>query len=205
MPEPFSLLTAAKLVADVAELPWAHVQPYYRALQEPAGDGQVAWLPKSAGRTIWMAHPHFIAPLLIAVATAGHADRSNAAVDWVYRLTPPGRRRNGSAVPEPGIEAPVLREFVRHLTDVDAARGLRHIKFEPSDLQVMFTPYEGEPTVYRFHVSLDKVPGNMRPRVPGISQDGRIAGHVMARIAESVAWREPNTAPIRTISAEARA
>ncbi|MHC2108351.1 hypothetical protein [Methylobacterium sp. CM6246] len=204
MPEPMSLLAAAKAVAEIAELPWTQVLAYYRALQEPTGDGTVAWLPKSVGRSVWMAHPHFITPLLIALATAGHPERSNQAVDWVYRLTPNGRPRNLDELPAAGIEAPVLREFVRYLTDPAEARKLSFIRFEPSDLRVQFVPSKGEPATYRFHVSLDKAPGNMRPRVPGISPDGRIAAYVMAQIAQTIVWRTPDRAPFQT-SADAEA
>lgn len=193
MPEPLSLLAAAKKVAEFAELEWAHVQPYYRALQEPDGEGREVLLPKSIGRNIWAAHPHFITPLLIALATAGHPARSNAAVSWVYRLTPNGRRMNLDELPAGNVEPPVLREFVRYLTNPEAARQLRHIRFEPSELRVLFTTISGEPKIFRFHISLDKAPGNMRPRAPGISTEGRIEGHVIARIAENIAWRSTDT------------
>ena len=70
MSKPDSLLAAARRLAEGAGLSWAEVQPYYRALQEPGGSMQTPWLPKSAGRNVWAAHPHFIARLLFALGGA---------------------------------------------------------------------------------------------------------------------------------------
>ncbi len=72
MSKPDSLLTACKMVSDLAGVPWAKAQAIYRALQKsgPAAE----WLPTSRGRAVWVADRGLVARFLIVLATTTHPD-----------------------------------------------------------------------------------------------------------------------------------
>lgn len=71
-----SLLDAAKITADIADLHWPHVQKVYEALQQ----SKSRLLPKSSGRRIIPAHPNLMAALLIGLAATPDPEQAPGAV-----------------------------------------------------------------------------------------------------------------------------
>ena len=131
-----SMLTAAKKLADAAGLPWARVQKYYRALQEhvdigPATEGWLppddfAGLPKSKGRTVWAAHPNFVARLLVALtATDAPSDFRRAVENFIYATENGGDGQNSEGL------------LASALADENIGRDIESIEFHPDTARVL--------------------------------------------------------------------
>lgn len=191
-----SLPTAVRSVADIAKMPWAHVLPYYRALQDPAYPEREAWMPRSKGRTICSAEAIHIAPLLIALAAAGHPARSNEAVEWVSKLTLNGRKRDKHESSDLRNN-PVLKEIARFLSDSELAQKLNYIRFKRDELKVVFQLLQEDPLIYKFPVSLEKSAQNIRPSDQFVMHDGRLKGEFIRVISENIRWAHPDPPPIQ--------
>ena len=190
-----SLPTAVRSVADAAELPWAHVLPYYRALQTPVSPVREAWMPKSVGRSIRAAEPKHIAPLLIALAMAPHPGKANEAVDLVARL----KLKRDSQLSNNQLDhhsGTALEEIARFISQKKFADTINHILINRYDLTVTFILYQGDPIIYKFMISLDKLPGNHRPESPMFIPAVYIKGDFIRILCETIHWaktEQPST------------
>lgn len=198
MNEPDSLLNAARKVAEIAGFPWATVQAYYKALQEPAGKDHLIWLPKSVGRNIWSAHPNFITRMLIALAATTNPAEASDAVRWAQELTPEGRKRY--LTEEPAANIPVLIEsaFFKYLVDEKAAAELANVEVHPDSKTIIFNMKTGQSVIYRPHYKIGE--GRDEPAKPfvGIQRRGIIDGLVFVFLSKSIKWRRSDQAPVET-------
>lgn len=184
-----SLPTAVRLVAELAELPWQQVLPYYRALQEPSSADREAWMPRSIGRSICPAKAIHIAPLLVVLAAGGHPARSSDTVDWVASLTLNGRNPDEHAVQGPHSNT-ALMEIALCISNEDFADKINYIRFKRDEMVVKFWLYNESPVLYKFPVLLEKSPRNVRPASPDITQDGRLKGNILRKISKNIKWED---------------
>lgn len=189
---PDSLLTASKKLAEVSGLPWAHVQKYYRALQGTDGLDN-AWLPKSAGRNIWFAHPNYICRLIIALAASASPDEAIPSVDWVMKLAPLGSGARGLH-PAAGIPSPIESLLFAFLVDPAKAATLHHIEFIPESRMLAIRYVDGFGTD-----DLWKLPdGGEVLQFPQtlIRSRGIVDGDLFVALAKSINWRRHDNAPL---------
>lgn len=199
MSKPDSLLTAAKRLAGIAGMSWSEVQPYYRALQEGDGSEGSGWLPKSLGRNIWAAHPHYITRLLIALAGADHFSKACETIEWARELTPDGRPRHLTEEPASGVPLIIEWHLSPFLVDPTAARELVNVEVRPDEGRIIFnTKSQGAIVFARPHrpkSDADRVP---RP-FQGIHRRGVIEGSVFVDLALRINWRTSDQPPLEKV------
>ncbi|WP_273699644.1 hypothetical protein [Paracoccus sphaerophysae] len=194
MQKPDSVLDAAKKAADALGLPWADVQPLYRQMQ--AGDDP--WLPKSVGRKIFTAHPHYIARLLIAL---GFRSLTPDAANRIARgLAVEGRGMSLLDWPAANVTGCVEGAFARLLTSPEAAEAVAAVEFDPAEKRILIRYKNGHELRFA-PTSVGMWPANGDPfreailealgsdtRSPFYSV-GVITGAALAEISRSVSWR----------------
>lgn len=141
--QPDSVLEAARKTAAALGLNWSDLQPIYRDLQTNGEDGEASWLPKSQGRRIFTAHPHYVARLLIALGFRSPKMSPSVTNFIAWGLTPEGRDLYSSEWPTAGHEALVIQEFGRLLSDPDAADTLAAVRFDPAEKSITFSYSDG--------------------------------------------------------------
>ena len=191
-----TLLVAAQKLAQIAGLPWAHVQPIYRALQQPGGEMNTPWLPKSSGRAVWMAHPNYITRLLIALACGGGAAQAHHSIEWAINTTPGGRAFRLDEKPAANIVPPIELEFFPYLVDHGPAADLVNVEFRQDENRIVFnTRSKGEIVFAQHFASGEGVTDEAQP-FRGIYSRGVIHGAVFMMIANIIAWRRADEAPV---------
>ena len=165
---PHSLLDASKLLADIANIDWATAHRFYRNLQADPDP----WLPKSLGRNIWHAHPHYIARLLIALSMSESPEGATAAVNAVLELTPGGRGRYLTETDQSLVEM-ALTQFLIH---ADQADNVERVEFDPVEVTVAIVFKNGTVTAFS------------RPEAS--------AGPVLSALARAINWRRYCDAPL---------
>lgn len=185
---PHSLLDAAKITARAAYVEWATAHRYYRDLQGDPDRDPVVWLPKSLGRNIWAAHPHYIARLLIALGSASIPSDAAKSVTAIAAMTPDGRKRH---IVEDDVYF-VERAITSLLVDPEKLAKLDRIEFDPADGEVQII-YQDE-TVDRF-----AQPGATRNWQRGFYWRGVIRATVLSTIASEVRWRTYAESPINKV------
>ena len=190
-----SLLAAAKRLAEIAGLQWSEVHPYYRTLQaEPSGEG---WLPKSQGRNIWAAHPHFITRLLVALAGATRPAEASQVVEWVQRLTLNGREILNDEEPAANSVSPIEEEFSSYLTNPQKAAELQRVEVQPDTHSIVFTRKTGEQVIFSINRGYREGAGDEPRKFRGIYSRGVIDGLVFVYLAKTVNWRLRGEAPFQ--------
>ena len=188
-----SLLAGAKLVAEAAKLEWAEVHKFYRDLQtEPSfvrGEqvGPDQWLPKSLGRNIWPAHPHFIARLLIALAASGEASGAREAVQWAAGLT-----RGGRETGFPSEQSPLELALARLLTDKAESATVEAVEFRMDVREVVIIRRRSGQTV-----TFSDTAGPTAPR--GINWRGIIPSSVFQALNNTISWLSPGDPPLEKV------
>ncbi|CAA2101996.1 hypothetical protein MBUL_01461 [Methylobacterium bullatum] len=172
---------------------WSEVQPYYRALQENGGAANESWLPKSAGRNIWAAHPNFIARLMFAIAGANSLSDAHDAVEMANKMTPGGREKYLDEKDAAGILSPLERAFHVLLSDYEAAIGIQEVEFRLD---------RGEIAIIGRETQVFSVP-NAQPEsenegVRLIYKRGVIRGTVFRYMAHLTKWRLTDQAPFES-------
>ncbi len=182
-----SILNASKKLATVAGLRWAEVQPYYRALQESGGRYSSPWLPKSSGRQVWAAHPHYVLRLLIALACAPTPSDSHEAVEWVFDTLPGGRDRQMTER-HAANRVPIIEQVLSaYLTNEEDAADLVQVEFQPDRQRVVVvTKSQGEQL---FALPADESIAAQAQSV-GIVRRSVILGSVFVALQREIAWRE---------------
>lgn len=192
---PDSMLAAAKKLASAASLPWAHVQKYYRALQEhvEVGVAKEGWLPpdelpnhftglpKSKGRAVWAAHPNFMARLLVALAAADTPAGARRAVETFIVATENGEGRQN-----------VEEALSSALTKEDVGRDIESIEFYSDTARVSVNSKSRGPIWYWIEEEeLQRdgatVPVNRQPAL--IRSRGVIDGELINILRSEIAWR----------------
>ncbi|MCR4267096.1 hypothetical protein [Nitratireductor sp. ZSWI3] len=170
---PHSILQAAKIVADAAQLPWARVQKVYRELQE--GGEPHPWLPKSSGRSVWAAHPNLIAHLLIGLASGNLTPR--AACEGFAYATLVGsdfgerfKDRLGVLVSTPNL-----------------AGTIKKIEFRPDLEDVVVETRDGKSIRYTLESGLP---------VPMITTRTVIDGQMLKLLSERIQFSSPGSSPM---------
>lgn len=196
--KPDSLLTAAKKVAEHSGLPWSHVQKAYADLQvEPtymSGEqvGPSNWLPKSVGRNIWAAHPHFVSRLLVALAAASDPSQSREAVQWTRDLTPDGRPLGITEGDHAGVVNPFEAALTRYLIDPAKAETLAYVEFVSDWRRVLIRDCNDREEVWAS--AEPAYPENN----PLIRFRGVIAGNLFLKLSQTVRWRRADQSPVTT-------
>lgn len=193
MSKPDSLLNAARRLAQVSGLAWSEVLPFYRALQDNGGPSNDCWLPKSAGRNIWAAHPNFIARLMFALGGADSVSGAHEAVELARKMTPGGREKHLDEQDAAGVLAPLEREFFEVLTDFEAAMRLTEVEFRLDRGEIAIVRHSGT-TIY----SVPKMKLPDEPAGKMIYKRGVIKGVVFRAIASQTKWRLADQAPFET-------
>lgn len=181
---PHSLLDAAKITAKALGLEWSVVHRYYRELQGPTNMDNGNWLPKSLGRNIWSAHPHFIARLIIALGSSSTPAEAFTNVTAISTMTPDGRQRSVTEWDTYFVE----RLIAKYLIEPSRLSSLDRIEFDPADNEVVFHSKDGSSE--RF-----EAPGSVRNWQRGFYWRGVITATVLETIAAEVRWRTYDTPP----------
>lgn len=202
---PDSVLEAAKKTAIALGLPWSEVQPLYRSLQSETDGG--AFIPKSAGRKIFTAHPHYIMRLLVAIGFSGTKISSHDANHITYGLAPDGGVMPQTAWPAAGVAGPLEVLFASLLMDQEQAKNVDSVIFDPSEKRITFYFCNGnvinylpassglwhdDDDLFRARI-LAALALNTKSRV---SFTVKILGEALAEIASSVIWRT-SPSPVR--------
>ena len=196
MPSPDTLLAAAQKLAQIAGLPWAHVQPVYRSLQQPGGSMETPWLPKSSGRAVWVAHPNYITRLLIALACGGGASQAHEAIEWAIHTTPGGRAFRLDEKPAANIIPPIEREFFGYLVDHAQAADLLNVEFRQDENRIVFNTKSKGEVIFARHFASGETAGDEAQPFRGIFTRGVIHGAVFVMIANTIAWRRHDDSPV---------
>ena len=205
-PQDDSVIEAARKTALALDLPWSEVQPIYRALQAEDGAGG-SWLPKSVGRTIFTAHPGYIARLLIALGFRAGGLAPSEANCLARGLTLEGRPMSITDWPAAGVVGPVEAILSRLLTTPEASETVEAVCFDAAAKTITIRHTDG----HKLHLS----PTDEGMWSPGwdmhrdailavLAQDtarplsgiGVIDGSVFSKVARTVAWRT-GPSPVR--------
>jgi len=180
--KPDSALTSAKKMADIAGLPWSEVQPIYRALQE-TDETLTAWLPKSQGRAVFLAHPNYIARLLIALGSFADAKSAHAVVTRAQELTLNGRKKYLSELPGVASRSPIEDIFARILTNPSEADKLQDIEFHPDTPRIIFRWKDETENVF---ICPNEMPVE---RARFITKRGLMRCEMFRLLSRSIEWR----------------
>lgn len=192
-----SMLTAAKKLATLSKLPWPNVQKVYRALQEGAPDGPApeGWLPshewsglfKSSGRAVWLAHPNFMARLLIPLAVGCEPARSRRYVEMFIFATENGEGSNHFET-----------MLAQALTDEAAAADIESVEFWPNTARVKVNTKSRGPVMFWSDEEIMNRDGSTMPvgyPAPLLYQIGAIDGELIRTLQREIKWR-PNEWPV---------
>lgn len=182
---PHSLLEAAKITAKAIDLEWSIVHRYYRDLQGDPKQDEGPWLPKSLGRNVWAAHPHYIARLLIALGSAATPTEAAQSVTTINRMTPGGRKRHLAETDVYFVE----KAISDLLLDPEKLLTLDHIEFDPTYRSVKIVFQDGS---FESFVEAGTSPNWQR----GLYWVGVIRASVLKDIAAEVRWRTFAESPI---------
>jgi hypothetical protein len=94
MDKPDSLYSAAKKMAELAQIPWSKFSKIYKALQE--GE-EAKLLPISSGRAICYAHPSYVSRMILALAGC---DFENGPRQAVLRFSTALSQHDGTRLEE---------------------------------------------------------------------------------------------------------
>ena len=196
---PDSTLEAAKKMAAALHLAWSEVQPIYRELQMPDRDG-TAWLPKSAGRKIWLATPNYLTRLLIAIGFKQGGVSSHMANYISHGLTPGGREFWMTERPVAGIPCPVEAYFETLLFSPSRLAEVKQAEFYPATKEIRILSKSGDQDIFepasggfwadgdvlfRQRV-LDAIHMDTGARVSSVTV---IAGDAFVEMASNINWR----------------
>lgn len=201
MTTPHSLLSACKLVAELAGMPWARVQPIYRALQQ--GNLGEPLLPLSRGRAICLAEPKYVARFLMAIALT---DDANRAVEQVQTFARFSRQRGYKEASVP-VAGPMLPDTVEDAIAEAMVEGLQGWVDDPANpgnspskglSVVVFMPDE-DPQIVKVGYWGMALPGHLAFRCPRgedrpeivqrhIRREITIDGTLIHKISREVVW-----------------
>jgi|ERR1700674_3714630 len=180
MLEHHSLYAAAKVLAGILGVPWTELQATYRALQGETR-AKICWLPKSAGRNVYYAHPSYIDRLLVAHVSSTNANSARDTVEWMVQLSLNGKKHDLAEKPAANIPSPIEKVFHRYLVDAKEAAKLETVEIHPDAHRIIFN-------VGRSYTWLPEPDANDLPLAPVITKRPVISGDVFRALAEKISW-----------------
>jgi hypothetical protein len=195
MKTPDTLLEAAKATAIATDLEWSFVQKFYQALQR-SNDDTSAYLPRSKGRQLWVAHPNFISRLLVALAVVENPNGAVTAVDWstsldvdeVTSMHPLGVAR--------GTISPLEAQMAMFLSNPKHADELDKVVFQKDCNKVVFCLTNGDKLSFSAESASN---ANSHLTSLKIQRRGVVSGETFQRLARMVHWRRASDKPTRSV------